>query len=381
MANNTLDFSRVCKSLAHFRFYPTDVFCTADDVCEYIRVASRDFGYTCIIHFPDIFHMTNVDPGDDVQKWVFRNLVLEDRYVPLEKINLQSVVVDESDTSQFVKNIREAYKLDQSKAGMNDETTIVYLNDVLRQLKRFKATCENHTFGLAMTRSSYMVAHHAEGARCLFVRRDDSAATTQQPPSKLFNVDPIISIQHIFTALDSISDILPAFERALRDIVNHTVEIFKKNVRRNFPRFEEDFNNAALELHERECKYSNAEQTVMKYVETRAELIKTIHETDVKTREAQAALNRIASSDAIIHDHPTEEACRNSARAAEREEDIARKEYEKHTELRTAVLEQYARARQRYFSWMFRLDRVVFDSVMFMHAANRSLAEMSIEKK
>jgi hypothetical protein len=361
MDTTMLDFSQVVKKLTHSRFSVVDVISNErSGMCQFIRIASRDFGYTCLLHFSEMFGLVNVETDDSMRRWLFRDLSPSDRYIPMESINIQSTVIDEADTSNFAKNMKKAYELDSAHGSLDDEH-VVYINDVLRQIRRFESTCRDFKIGLAMTRSSYMVVLHEEGPQSMFIHRDPTEGDLG-PPEKLFSVDYVISIQNIYKTFDTISDLLPRFERALRKITDRTTRIFANNVHEVFPNCKDSFEKALAQKVAREEKYDNDGENVREHVRKRIELIEALTKTSSRLRELEHA--------------PEPE--RDEARCvdADRLDSQAREAYDAHTEKRGALLEKYARSRQRYFSWMFMLDRVVFDNVLFMEAVRRNFARL-----
>jgi hypothetical protein len=359
MDTTVLDFARVVEKLAHSRFTVVDVFSNeTSGVCQFLRIASRDFGYTCLVYFSEMFGLVNVETDDTIRRWLFRDLSPSDRYIPMESINIQSTIIDEADTANFAKNMKKAYELDSANGSLDDEH-VVYINDVLRQIRRFESTCRDFKIGLAMTRSSYMVVLHDSGPRCMFVHRDASDGDLG-PPEKLFSVDYVISIQNIYKTFDTISDLLPKFERALRKITDRTTRIFANNVNDVFPTCKDAFTKALAQKVEREDTYDKHNAEVSEFVRTRIKLIESLTETSSSLRELE---------------HMPE---RDEARFADadRLDSQAREAYDAHTEKRGALLDKYARARQRFFSWTFMLDRVVFDNVLFMEAVRRNFARL-----
>lgn len=357
MDSTALLFPRLVEKLTHSRFSVVDVFLhETTRVCEYLRIASRDFGYTCLVHFPEMFGLVDVETDDNMRIWLFRDVSPSDRYIPMESINIQSTVIDEADTSDFAKNMKRAYQLDSPAL---DDEYMVYINDVLRQIKRFESTCREYKIGLAMTRSSYMVVLHESGPRCMFVYRDMVPEGELGPPEKLFSVDYVISIQNIYKTFDTISDLVPSFDKAVRKITDRAVRIFANNCK-YFPFCKEDFDKAMAQRIEREDIYDKSASKVAQFIETRVGLIGALNKTSTNLRQ--------------LEQMPVRDEAR--CREADRLDSEARELYESHTEQRAALLDKYVRSRQRFFSWMFMMDRVVFDNVLFMEAMKRNFARL-----
>mgnify|MGYP002635660366 CR=1 FL=1 len=346
-----LDFESVRAKLGMMRYDITDVMMSESTlVVEYLVLRSRDYGFSSMMYVPRDFQMVASERSrSEERSWNFRYVSPASRFVNLSDINVQDMYAepDISNAYNFTKRIKNHYQLAvYPEPGIHEDEALVFLNDAIRQMRRFHMVCRNTDFGLCISHGPYVVVMH-NGSSSVSVLHVQNAGEFNKHPefsflSSSFHIEQIRTLMEDGT-LTNMTEAMPRFEEALITVLDGTTDMFEvtaKNGPVSYPDFVIRIAASNDEKRKRIEAFRRDERLVYEEIGRRnilIELIRTASESDLPN---------------------------------------ARANYDAHKLAQRAVIDQFQISRQRMYAWMFLSDRIAFDGIIFLQWISKNMSRL-----